>query len=66
VRDCLRIGKIDCLSFLQTATKFSLHLHRANPYAGFAKGATFRIDESGFSNNRDIKISPFSFDIHHF
>jgi hypothetical protein len=66
VRDGLRIGKVDRLSSLQTATEFPLHLHGANLYTGFTKGATLRIDESRLPNDGYVEISTFPFNLYHF
>jgi hypothetical protein len=61
VRNRLRIGKVDGLSFLQASAELSLHLYRTNLYASLAEGTSFGIDASRFSNDGDTKIARFSF-----
>jgi hypothetical protein len=66
MRDCLRIGKVDGLSFLQTSPKLSLYLYGTNLYAGLAEGTFSGIDEPRLSNDGDAEITPFSFNLQHF
>jgi hypothetical protein len=63
VRDRLRIGKVDGLSFLQASAEFSLHLYRTNLYASLAEGTPFGIDEPRLSNDGNTKTAPFSFNL---
>jgi hypothetical protein len=61
MRDCLRIGKVDGLSFLQASAELSLHLYGTNLYASLAEGTPFGIDEPRFSDDGDAKIAWCSF-----
>jgi hypothetical protein len=63
MRNGLRIGKVDGLSFLQTSSELPLHLHWANLDTSLAEGTPLGIDESRLSNDGDAKITPFSFNL---